>query len=64
MKKIIYLLLFFIILIPTQIFALSINCEKAILIDADTGRVLFEKDAYTQAYPASTTKIMTAILTL
>lgn len=64
MKKIFYLLLFFIILIPTQLFALSVNCEKAILIDADTGRVLYEKDAYSKAFPASTTKIMTAILTL
>lgn len=64
MKKFIYLLLLFIILIPTQLFALSINCEKAILIDADTGRVLYEKDGYSKAFPASTTKIMTAILTL
>jgi len=64
MKKIFYLLLLIVLLIPSQIFALSVNCEKVILIDADTGRVLFEKDAYTQAYPASTTKIMTAILTL
>ena len=64
MKKIIYLLLFLIILIPSQIFALSVNCENVILIDADTGRVLYEKNAYSQAYPASTTKILTAILTL
>ena len=28
------------------------------------GRVLYEKDAYAKAYPASTTKIMTAILVL
>ncbi|MCR4621370.1 MAG: D-alanyl-D-alanine carboxypeptidase [Clostridiales bacterium] len=33
-----------------------------ILINADTGDVLFEKDADTRRYPASTTKIMTCIL--
>ena len=33
-----------------------------ILINADTGDVLFEKDADARAYPASTTKIMTCIL--
>lgn len=64
MKKIIFLLLLFILLIPSQIFALSIECPNVILIDADTGRVLYEKDAYSTAYPASTTKIMTAILAL
>lgn len=66
MKKILFLLLILILLIPTTIYAapIEINCERAILIDADSGRILLEKDPYSQAYPASTTKIMTAILTL
>ena len=64
MKKIFYLLLLFILIIPSQLFALTINCEKAILIDADTGRTLFEKDSSIAAFPASTTKIITAILAL
>lgn len=38
--------------------------EGAILIDADSGRVLYEKNADTRLYPASTTKIMTAVLLL
>ena len=33
-----------------------------ILIDADTGRVLYEKSADTKMFPASTTKVMSAIL--
>lgn len=65
MKKYIYILLILIILlIPTNILAVTVNSPKAILIDADTGRILYEKNAYDEAYPASTTKILTAILTL
>lgn len=38
--------------------------ESCILIDATTGRILFEKNAYERRYPASTTKIMTCILAI
>ncbi len=38
--------------------------QSAILIDASTGKVLYEKNSHDQHYPASTTKIMTAILSL
>lgn len=37
---------------------------SVILVDAKTGSVLYEKNAHEKLYPASTTKIMTAILTL
>lgn len=37
---------------------------KAILINADTGAVLYEKNAHNQTYPASTTKIATALYSL
>jgi D-alanyl-D-alanine carboxypeptidase (penicillin-binding protein 5/6) len=42
----------------------SISAESAILIDANTGQILFEKNANKSMYPASTTKIMTGILAL
>ena len=35
-----------------------------ILIEANSGKVLYEKNSNTVGYPASTTKIMTAILTM
>ncbi len=35
-----------------------------ILMEASTGKVIYEKDAHAKVPPASTTKIMTAILTL
>ena len=44
---------------PEQLYARS-----AVLMDADSGRVLFEKDGYKKYPMASTTKIMTCILAL
>ncbi len=38
--------------------------ETAIVVDMKTGEILMEKNMHQQRYPASTTKIMTAILTL
>jgi D-alanyl-D-alanine carboxypeptidase (penicillin-binding protein 5/6) len=40
----------------------TISAESAIVVEATTGKVLYEKDADALRYPASTTKIMTALL--
>ena len=40
----------------------ALSAEKAILLDAATGRVLYEKNADQQSLIASTTKIMTALV--
>ncbi len=40
----------------------GISAKKAILTDAQTGRVLFEQDADSKSLIASTTKIMTALV--
>ena len=51
-------------------FSLAKNSEpnvyspSCILIDQDSGKILYSKNANSKMYPASTTKIMTAILTL
>lgn len=42
----------------------NVDAPVAILMDANTGKILYEKNAYEKMYPASTTKIMTAILAL
>lgn len=42
----------------------ALGAPTAILMDANTGKILYEKNAYEKMYPASTTKIMTAILAL
>lgn len=44
--------------------SLSIDAKSALLIDMDTEQVLYEQAADEQRYPASITKIMTALLTL
>ena len=49
-----------VLFLPVQ--AEAISARKAILLDADTGRVLYEKDADSQSLIASTTKIMTALI--
>lgn len=79
-NKILFLLLIFNILFISVSFAdeisktsisneidennIKINSEAAILIDASSGQILFEYNARERLYPASTTKLLTAILTL
>ncbi len=61
------LILSFLLLITYSIsFADDLNLvgEGAILIDGETGQILYEKNSHKQFYPASTTKIMTAILAI
>lgn len=41
-----------------------VSAQSAILMEQDSGRVIFEKDAHTQRRIASITKIMTAILAI
>ena len=40
----------------------EVQAASAIIMDASTGTVLYEKDADTPRYPASITKIMTTLL--
>jgi len=66
-KKIIcYFLVFSIFLLNTsKVYAdPNILCDTAVLIDANTGTILAEKNANQKMYPASLTKIMTAILAI
>lgn len=56
-----------IILINNIVYAettVKVDAKSAILIDAESGRVLWEKDANTPMSIASTTKIMTCIIAL
>lgn len=41
---------------------LDVSASSAIIISAETGQVLWAKDADTPRFPASTTKVMTALL--
>ncbi|WP_339790844.1 D-alanyl-D-alanine carboxypeptidase family protein [Tissierella sp.] len=67
LKKILVLFIF-VFLFSTYSFSyaddLTLSGEGAILIDMDTSEILYEKNSHSQFYPASTTKIMTAILAI
>ena len=43
---------------------MKIYSESAILMEEKTGKILYEKDIHVRKYPASTTKILTAIIAL
>lgn len=62
------ILINFIFLFYSNVFAeeisLNISSNNALLMDYDSGKILYEKNIYEEVYPASTTKIMTAILVL
>ena len=66
MKRFCFLMLFifFTTLFPSNTYALSVSAEYACVIDAQTGRVIYEKNAYSTHSMASTTKIMTALVAL
>ena len=49
-----------VLLLPCSVGAIS--AQKAILVDGETGRVLYEKDADSRSLIASCTKIMTALV--
>ena len=64
MKKI-QLFLILLILCGTQTYAaeaLEIEARAAILVDVNSGEVLFEQSADAKQYPASLTKLMTALI--
>ncbi len=42
----------------------NIQSEAAIIIEKSTGKIIYEKNSKEKKYPASTTKILTAIITL
>ncbi len=42
----------------------EINAESAIVMDLDTGDILYEKAAYTERYPASITKVLTCLIAI
>ena len=60
MKKIFLILL----LLPINVYALSVPSRNAILIDQDSGRILYSKRMDEKRLIASTTKIMTAIIAI
>lgn len=65
---IIFLIIYLVIniLLNSYSYGATFNADSpaVILFNSNTGKILYEKNAYETEYPASTTKIMTAILTI
>lgn len=61
MKKFMFFLL---LLIPINIYAISDTSSSSILMDTDSGRILYQKNANEERLIASITKIMTAVITI
>ena len=53
-----------ILVMPINVFGLSLSCRSCVLMDSDSGRVLYEKDKDNPRLIASITKLMTAILAI
>lgn len=64
MKKIIVVFLLVVMLYPSSVLGLSLSCRSCVLMDSDSGRVLYAKDENNPRLIASITKIMTAILAI
>ena len=65
-KKCFFIIFLIILSLQTFSFAdeININSQAGILVEVSTGRILYEKNSTKKMYPASTTKIMTAILVI
>lgn len=65
-NKVLFILILIIVSMQTISFAdeFSVGSKAAILVEVSTGRIIYEKRSTEKMWPASTTKIMTAILTI
>ena len=45
-----------------QVYGLEVEAPSVVLMEAGTGKVVYEKDAYSKRSPASVTKVMTLLL--
>ena len=69
MKRILCVWLVFIVVFSLNVPALAIddidvNAESAILVEVGTNKILYAKNEREKVYPASVTKVMTALLTI
>lgn len=62
MKKMFLFVLVFLLLIPSQVFSLGSSAQCAILMDQDSGRILYSQNIHTVRSVASISKIMTGLL--
>lgn len=64
MKKILFATLSFLLFLPISVCGLTKTASSAILMDMDSGRILYSKDIHNPRLIASITKIMTAVIAI
>lgn len=64
MKNIIKLIVGIMLIIPLEVNAIETSATSAILMDIDSGRILYSKDIHNRRSVASISKIMTCILAI
>lgn len=62
MKKFLFVVIISLLFVPSCVYASSMPFDSYIVRDIESGRVFFEKASGVRRLPASTTKIMTAIV--
>ena len=62
MKLIQNIIIIILISINSAFALIDTNADTAIIMDADTGYILYEKNAEKKVFPASMTKIMTSMI--
>ena len=63
-KKIFIILIIFLIIIPINVFAFNDTSKSSVVMDIDSGRILYQKNMNEKSLIASITKIMTATIAL
>ena len=64
MKKVVFFLVIILVLFPKTTYALNKSCNNCVVMDMDSGRILYESNKDKQMLIASTTKIMTAVIAI
>lgn len=69
-KILLFIFIYFIFLFFNNVYASTtlsnkeLYCNSDLVMDFESGNILFEKNGYKKVYPASTTKILTALLAI
>ncbi len=64
MKKIVSFLIFISLFVTSAFAAPEIPAASGVLMERDTGKILYEKEGHTRLAPASVTKVMTLLLVM
>lgn len=64
MREFILVIIIFALPITAQVMSTALDAESVILLDQNSGEILYRQNEHKRVYPASTTKVMTALLVI